>query len=669
MNSKEKKFSNSYLGSIIVKTRTPVSVNDSEKKYKENSEKTFLDDMIENSFNVEIQKGIAYNIKRSVKYKLFCSCGNSFNVDSSILKTETESVKISPIICEKCKKKYKKKSDFITLSSSFKNNEVETKFLTFSNEKKIVISKFVRFAGVNRGSEKLFFNQIRTDLIYKKDTKRFYIANYKNSRKNTKFISLGINSLANKIESFFYINPFQNIANCEQNGYALKNYKAWFQNPLNNFLNLLFKEIYYKDKKRVEKTLLDKYNFRIEKKKYYKNSNLIEYSKSLNVIISIIQHPPLSNVLFTKGLDFFINMTSLYQFPSPFYLRKSNETKPIKIVEDIIKKKYNYEYDSYMRVSRNLQRNCTYLETLKENKEKIKKLKISKPLFNSISGLDDFYSLSFFYLKEIDYKKVEQACNMYGAKNVLLLFKQLNNSYNYNFGNNLTEKDYKIIFHTLKIKKELGETSVGPYYLNKFDLHSYFDTIRLINSLEMNTSTLFSCKNWNEVVVLHDCLSEKYKSVKNEIFQKKISEFFKKYKHIQKTEFSDFQFNLITKVSELEKESEEMKHCVRSYAKGISEGRHLVFSVYNKRNNNRGTLEFININNTEKKEDEWHFNQLKGKCNDYCSKEMCEATIEFCEVLKEKNINIILNKDRRDLSPISKDENSTSGLEKNDVWI
>jgi hypothetical protein len=104
-----------------------------------------------------------------------------------------------------------------------------------------------------------------------------------------------------------------------------------------------------------------------------------------------------------------------------------------------------------------------------------------------------------------------------------------------------------------------------------------------------------------------------------------------------------------------------MHHCVKSYANGLSLGKHLIFSIKNLKTQERATLEFNNLffknfqlkDNTSSKyiyeNSIWSFSQLKGKYNQKVTKEMIETSYEFFEKLKQEKIKIEIKGDFYDL--------------------
>ena len=79
-----------------------------------------------------------------------------------------------------------------------------------------------------------------------------------------------------------------------------------------------------------------------------------------------------------------------------------------------------------------------------------------------------------------------------------------------------------------------------------------------------------------------------------------------------------------------------MRHCVKSYAKGMSEGKHLIFSVKDLLNDERATLQFANANKNNGLTS-WTFSQLKGKYNSQSSERIIDSIKLFVENFLLKN--------------------------------
>jgi len=170
---------------------------------------------------------------------------------------------------------------------------------------------------------------------------------------------------------------------------------------------------------------------------------------------------------------------------------------------------------------------------------------------------------------------------------------------------------------------------------------------------------IFSIKNMSELNTIHDELYKKISTQRDEKIKKEIKEFFKKYDILNNITVDGVKFKLINSLEKLNHEGNYMNHCVYSYAKRLSKGMHLIFSLECLEINERATLEFYNQRDGK---DVWVFNQLKGRFNKKTSEHIVKAVINFCKKEFSKNdITYSLDVNHRDL--MKEDEKSNATFE------
>lgn len=618
----------------------------------------------------EIHKIQEYSNRRNI---MFCSCGHTFELrktindkleDTNLFYDCLESV-FNPFSCDKCKKEYKESKDFVYLGSNFANNVVTDRMSCFVRDDKIKLVKFTRRAGVNVSSKKLFFKKSNISICFNKNTRRFYFVNKIRGKRNVK--SFGVSNIKNALTGCISSWYSSAICSIQTNEQAIKDKEGAFVKPLNKFFDLLLEQIDERDRSRVEEIVEEghlKPETFINLSEVSQDQRIKElsaYIDNISVIISILQIPSLSNVLFTKGKEFFLGLIKMEFFPRPSFIKRKNPTSPTDIIEEIIRQRsYSqlfFTRASYKKSSMTME--SEELKTLKDKYKNTKNAKISPKLYKELNGRDDINSLGYIFENNFPLKKFYHLCDTNGIRKTLNVMNLYYRRRIYNHGriHTMGEDDFLILKHIMKIyvREEKGKNKlqsifgdINPnerYVFKNFDINIYNDTIRFVNELELGLNVLLDCKTWVDVVYLHDDLAERMKCMKLEIYNKKIQEFTNHFKSIKFYKSNnDVEFNLISTSKELAKESTEMHHCVGTYADRVARGMHLIFSIKGKNKEDRATLEFGNTTSIEGKIEynkiNWRLGQLKAKYNAHASNNVIDAVHEFCKnQLKTNKIN------------------------------
>jgi predicted RNA-binding protein Jag len=190
----------------------------------------------------------------------------------------------------------------------------------------------------------------------------------------------------------------------------------------------------------------------------------------------------------------------------------------------------------------------------------------------------------------------------------------------------------KVFFNRVSNKESLlGE----GYYRSNF-IRTYKDTIEMLKDRELGFDSFLKCKTPVEIQEIHDHWSQIISLERMSRFNDGIKSFSNKYSHIKEYSENDIEFKLIDNVDSLSQEGTTMRHCVKTYAKGMSEGRYLIFSVKDLSNNERATLQFGNRKESSRLMS-WTFEQLKGKHNSKSSERIIDSIKLFVENFLLKN--------------------------------
>ena len=295
---------------------------------------------------------------------------------------------------------------------------------------------------------------------------------------------------------------------------------------------------------------------------------------------------------------------------------------------------------------------------------------IKKDFYNeTLNPIEITYAYFLLIYNEFfDEKEIIKYTQIYGVNKFFnTIYGMFNMVYPYFNGIKLYSKtgiegEYtsKPILHFLKITKHCNGNGFESYH-NSFTI--YKDALRMFKSRNQDLNLFYKVKSREELRDLHDHLSQIVQLEKMQEFNKGISEFSKKYQHIKKTTQKGIQFILIDNVDALSEEGNTMRHCVKSYARKMSEGKHLIFSVKDLETEERATLEFSNQTHNEFEEDNWRFNQLKGKFNQKASNKIKDSIKDFSKNVLQKNkikhkinpqaYDLQLKEDLENFSPIN----------------
>ena len=621
-----------------------------------------------------------------------CSCGYSEDVNvvrQTVYEKGYYYQKCLPnkITCSSCKKTKSLEDETIKMYSKLFHNTFRYRYAFFEDDKFVQLVRFREFKGLNIKSKKLFTKEIKSKLIYNKITNRFYFYNSENKR--LKITSLNINSNYRILQDFFSGLDFSNRA-CdnkvknetketdEKIPKLFRDKNKDFYVPVVSFLERLKLFVNEKDLKRLNKNLN---NLKTKTINLEKNSNdfVENYCFNLSTVISIIQYPNLSGLLFLKGKEFY--KTFLKSIVPYSYLKKKNPTSPRDIIKENIIQVFNYHssyykkelqklrtiklYDSEDRQNTEIENRKKELDSIKQHINLLRSKRIEKFLLTN--NKVENYKFYDFYLNVSTMSFIDSSW----------LFKEANNDFEmlYNFF-----IDYGLHYETVgfysntsgfvhqNLIKSLIENSLSceTEYIKKFykqyqkirfdkrfNSSVYLDTLNFVIQRNYDLKEFLKIYSWNKIDEVHEDLYNLIQLEKIEKYNVGIKEFSEKYKIIDKIILNEIEFKLINNISLLENESKEMKHCVRTYAKGMSEHRHLIFSIKDLETGDRATLQFQNLYNeisNDINKDFWRFNQLKAKHNQKSTQKIIDTTIDFCEkVLKKNNIKYELKKDSYDL--------------------
>jgi hypothetical protein len=574
--------------------------------------------------------------------KFFCKCGHSYVINKELFGQNYE------ITCDSCGTKQDRK-DIVVMESRLFSNIINVRFRCFENEESIKLACFNEYVGLNIKSGKLYFISKRRDIIFNKKTNKFYL--YSSYKKRGKLTSLSVHNLQDVLIRFFEkdINTYSKM--CHNPSSLSTKIPRLIRDPkkdvidsFEKFSNALLNHVNPKDKDRLSSYLEEiKLVDLVEKNSFgHREEFNAKYSGNLALIISCIQYSYMSTLIFSRGRDYFLSL--LPKSPSIAWIKKRKPTSPKDIVRDMTIQNIDYRKKYYKRYSFS---DKARIEMLSKKKKRYNKITLPNCVYKSSTnsfGLD-FFTIYFNMISEttMTFDEFLKLSNIYGAENVIMSFYELYRNTrevtSIEFFSN--ERDFcrqeyfsEIFNHFLKIKEK---TQVG-----RFNPRYYLDTLRFVENREERDvrEDFLSLKTWAEIEELHDDIYRIVNFEKIEKHERSLKEFTKKYEHISENKIDNISFNLINTVLMLEKESKTMGHCVASYANGMSNGRHLIFSIIDENTGDRATLEFYNSGlNDFIKEDKWTFSQLKSKFNKKATDKIIDATIKFMEtVLKDNKI-------------------------------
>lgn len=599
-------------------------------KYK----KAYLGEIFDKKIIKSTKKYYSYSNYRE---KVFCKCGHDFEIKINYvndnfyvdrngnLKTNEDNSflvygegKITPhIFCEKCKTKYKNIKDFVKLRS-LNSNSKDIKYRCYENETTITLYCYIKYIGISLTTKKLFSITQKELISFNKEKKSFYLI-----KTNDKTIKrLGVR--------FLYKHLYEFIA--AKNGHISMVYKsdkiAIQKNIIKDICEFTEKISKYVNEKDVNK-IKKNYNYNLENSlnnNYNLENSLNNSINLLSIYISLIYYSHFSTIIFSKGISFYIDfLRKGFVFPPLTTLKIKKPTNPTSILEHILKKQLKRLNKNNIGYYNNIDNLCRTFK-IKE----INNIKLTKHTLCLIESYEDlvhlYISLYFIKLKN---NEITSFLMKYNYKLIKSISIQIINN---NLNEYICSIDIVKIKHLLKMLE-----NTNPLF---FSLSLYLDVIRMMNIIGIEGSKIFNYKTWEELNNFHNDLIIRFREIKLNNLNEKIAIVSKKFKNMERT-INKIDFNIIDNIQCLEKESQEMNHCVRSYAHSISDNKCVIFKVTDKETGDRATLELkieeINHEN-ESLYTRLFFSQLKSKNNTRASEKIINTTIEFCEKVANAKI-------------------------------
>lgn len=676
-----------------------VSLNDFlfEKEKSEENPKTDLDDI----FNYTDSESSLKLAQKKYDTHIICKCGHCFKDKTALsIFQSNENIKlfdnIQDIKCPKCDSKIDLLNSIKLENSYSYQNVISKRYHFFKEFNKVRIVLFIKNIQYNKKG-KLFVENFRKSITFHIKEKRFFYSESKVNSKDKIVFAFSNKKFIDVFYSFFDLNAYENVCYFSKNKQKIfKNPKNDIIEPLKSFVNELISHLEAKDVNRIldiinlDDSIFDIKN--IENEDYYSKKE--NYIHALSIICSILQYPYNSNILFLKGIEFYLKMLKNKYLSNKEYLKKYHPTSPINIMINSIKDDRRSYFKYYQKLLKHSLKNNypniilneknlkfikkdiqkqnfadeyskrnfdIYINNLEELKEKLKKeAYISKSSFNKIKNADDmmiFISIS----EHIDKDKIHYISNKFDLNYFIPIFKVLTHSFESHY---ISEKAFcNFEFTIKKIKYIINFIKKNKIKINDFPYGVFIDTFRFYESFygdkkEEYIKEIFYCKNLNQLNNLHDNIYKKILLKKNVENDQKIKDFCKQYEHIKINLIENVSFTLIDNLEDLLEEGAFMKHCVGTYASRLADGKHLIFSVKDESTEERATLEFFlgeeeffsPINNLKAKDEKvWYFNQLKSKYNEKASNNIIEKFKLFCEKLEKSGLKIFVNKNAYDL--------------------
>lgn len=642
--------------------------------------RSYIANIVDKQVDKENYSRISYINHR---HKVFCKCGNDFEINDLKSKLiEVPYVKSvhdnlinsldlthntfgqqivkwpifeNPITCDSCKETHGDYSNLIKLNR-FNNNIIAVGikiYLENKNEHLIKLSCFQKNIGVSNTTKKLFSKFKKTSLVFNKKTKTLFLTGDGILKK------VGSSFLKITLDKFFDNSHKRiNMIFKKEGGHEL------FHKEMNVFLEEMFKFIDNRDSCRI-KEILDRELILLD----YKNSGLsnLYYRNKLMIYVSLINYPALSNILFMKGVHFFIDFLNFEGKPSFKQYKRKGLTNPYEIIEysisySNVKVKKAYSHDVFYQTI--TQRR---LKGLKIGKQLLKSLKVNSDGTSFDKNFYDTFGLSLdilaksCFLKNIDYNNLIiffttikgydfyvlnqvlnqfKECDLRQLKHIISLsktilpkpekYKKINANIAWLINDNVN-----LAINNAEGVDENG--FVNKYLYSNFSLHVYIDVLRLYNLFEIENDAIFKIKNWKDLVDLHDDLTERIKLINLEKFNEQIELIVSSYKNLDET-IGNIKFETIKSAIGIEKEGKEMNHCVGGYVKSVANGECIIIKITDTENDDRATMELKTFDSfTEAVEGYlFTFSQLKSKHNRPASEKIIGATIEYLKKHKAK---------------------------------
>jgi len=326
------------------------------------------------------------------------------------------------------------------------------------------------------------------------------------------------------------------------------------------------------------------------KKKIFIGDFLNNISNAYKILFSFFTFEYSSTILMTKNYSFFEKWIESKFIKKPNLYLKNESTNPASIIETSIN-------DS-------------------------REIKISNTIYNSLTRVYDLEVLIENHKQnKVKKNELENLLQNYDSKRVFNLVSKICNLKDRNENINL---DIKHIEHIIKnnIDKE-----------NKSDFMTvYLDTIRVIDLLDLKDKIIFKTKSYSDLSTLHDDYTARYNAIKDlkkaELYKKAVEPFIK-----YNTVIGDVEFLVVDSTEKLNLEGLKMNHCIYTYLNRICDKQYIAINVNHLISKEKATAGFI------RKGDKIELEQLKGFYNSRATRELINATIEFCKKNKF-NINV-----------------------------
>jgi hypothetical protein len=692
----------------------------------------------------------------SLGLSFFCSCGSVTkvveNVENSSMEKMTQGGSVSKYRkkCKKCNGEHQ--SDItISLNSKLRDNVVKSNYNVFTDGDLIKLVRFDDLIGVNSSGKSLYMITNKSSICFNKKTKRFYY--YRSYRKGNKIVSIGLRDV------YIYLHEFmrrlvlnEKVCFNEANKVCLiRNINKDYIEPFNKFLNILLQFVDKRDVDRLTHFLepLKVIDVPTVNQSQIKGLELMRSSNSINfknltnsvisnfhLVISLIQYPNLSVLLFNLKKEKYINL--LDQSAPVSFFKKRKDLSQREIVQNIYIGKINYlkqvrrgefkyygnkekgvtysqikkrfskilipeHFSKYKKDMKSIEdfalknklickdfdpfdspddivtyNTLSQLKTIEQTSEYVKFLRKNKlpkyiikdflesPEGSLMSMCQTYYSMLYNeILDESEFCSLAKKYKLFPFVSILSEYFHIidyHESHNYVSSYEEAKEQNVFVKHFMNVyfNKSSHETreAYNDDFLRTNFIRTYRDTIEIFKERGLGFDEIFKCKTIRDIVRIHDHWSQIISLEKMKKFNDGIKSFSQKYSHIKEYSENDIQFKLIDNVNSLSEEGSKMKHCVKSYARGMSEGYHLIFSVKDLINGERATLQFqrkIEKNGLIS----WTFSQLKGKYNSQASERIIASIKLFVENLLLKN-SIKVNISYKEWDLVIKNENEKS---------
>ena len=416
--------------------------------------------------------------------------------------------------------------------------------------------------------------------------------------------------------------------------------------------------------------------------------------KVTSIFFGIICYSNLSTIALTKGTVFLFDMMNDCRLPNPQELSDNEATSPIKIFNYLVNYKneeISKELDAYdankmgyvFQAKDGRQVAIKYDASRFDNnkqtgnnkdgerflREDIKEKSVSSYIFNTIERFSD-YKILIKYTKFISYNELIELVK----KNNINLLVNLWNSLEFRADMNmvkinqiislaLSSLERKKVFSLnrnnvdLKFarekflddliiptepmpeisKEELAKIPLNYNLLKEFDLTSYDDSLRMIRTLNWDSSKEFyKIKKIEELEEYHNQLTEHFNLLSNESKNKDFIEFVTQFKILE--EYNDnLKVRLIKTPDLLLRASKDMKNCAGSYVNRVSSAQYLLCIVEDTDDKKEPAepKEFM-LGLTVNKYNKLEFDQVKAACNKQGSDRFKNNIMRF---LQEKEIS------------------------------